>query len=360
MANDQMISFPPSMTPRPGEDVVYYKGQLKFKGKFLGYDVQDQPIVSTETGSARHLSDYISVRLADPHDRSGGCYSEAPPSTVVLEASVAERTKLQELLSRHIQPGPRYIDLIEEIWARGYEVFLVGGSVRDVLNGDDPNDVDLVSTIPFFFLASVAESMFGSLGFSRHAKNGFMSIGYNAGSRNRGDQGTLIDVKNFFSIAPGTDEAEFGSNIDFDHRMRDFSCNAIYYDPINNKFVDPCGHGIEDARQRVLNVVNDPSISNPIHRQAHIAMRMFKFMLRDYTPSEQCLRQIRDVYGPRMQGCKPDEIWKLYYRTVLAKTRENQRAEVFWSSKALIIESGFGDIWETFLQHKETEFRARK
>jgi len=352
--------LPPAITPRPGEEVVYYKGLLKFRGQFLGYDVQDQPIVTTENGSTRHLSDYISVRLANPYTRSGGCYSQAPSTMIFAKASAEEKGKLDGLLNRHIQPGPKYLDLIEEIWARGYEVFLVGGSVRDVLNGDEPNDVDLVSTIPFFFLESIARSMFGSLGYSRHAKNGFMSIGLNAGSRDRDAQGTLIDVKNFFSLAPGTDEAEFGSNLDFDHRMRDFSCNAIYYDPMNGLFVDPCGHGIVDARAKVLNIINDPNISHPIHRQAHIAMRMFKFMLRGYTPSELCLTLARQVYRPRMQGCRPDEIWKLFYRSVLAKTEESHRIEVFWQSKSLIVGAGFEDVWNEFLKHKETDFGARR
>lgn len=354
------VKLPPSMTPRPGEEIVFYRGTLKHEGKFHGYDIYDQPIVQNKSGSTWPLTDFLSVRLANPDaQRSLGCYEHLPDCTIIQAASAEEKNKIDRLLDRHIQPGPKYIDLIEEIWARGYEVFLVGGAVRDVLNGDEPNDVDLVSTIPFPFLSSIAESMFGPLGYSRSKKNGFMSIGQNAGHR-KGEKGTLIDIKNFFLVAPGTNDAQFGSDIHFDHRLRDFSCNSVYYDPINAVFVDPCGHGIEDARNKTLNMVNDPTLSHPIHRKVHIAMRMFKFMHREYVPSEECLAVVRATYEPMMEGCKPDEIWKLFYRTILGKVPEAQRAALFWSSKKLIIDAGFHDFWAVFLENKEVQFEVTK
>lgn len=350
------INIPPSMTPRPGEGVVYYRGKLKYTGIFHGYDMHDQPMVKNDSGSTTPLPDFLSVRLSDPNQRQLGCYSEIPDCSVVAKATEEEKAKLDLLLNQYIEPGPKYIDLIEEIWARGYEVFLVGGSVRDVLNGDQANDVDLVTTIPFSFLSSIAKSMFGPLGYSRHEKNGFMSIGHNARSNRIEERGTLIDVKNFFLHAPGTDDVEFGADMDFDHRLRDFSCNAVYYDPINYIFVDPCGFGINDARSKTLNIINDPSLSHPIHRKAHIAMRMFKFMLRSYNPSEECIEKIKTIYEPMMRGCKPGEIWHLYYRTILSKVAKEKRVETFWRSKQIIMEAGFNDMWESYIGIKENEY----
>lgn len=359
MLEDFKINIPSSMTPRPGERVIYYRANLKHQGTFHGYDVNDQSMVKNESGSTTHLRDFVSVRLANPNERNLGCYSQLPASSVIYSANDFEKTKLEKLLNQHIRPGPKYFDLIEEIWSRGYEVFLVGGSVRDVLNGDNPNDVDLVSTIPFFLLSSIAESMFGTLGFSRHSNNGFMSIGYNAGNKHA-EKGTLIDVKNFFSHAPGTEDAEFGANIEFDHRLRDFACNAVYFDPINSIFIDPSGHGIEDARNKRLNIVNDPSLSHPVHRKAHIAMRMFKFMHRDYSPSEECLEIIRTTYEPMMDACSPNEIWRLFYRSILGKAPEENRTEIFWYSKKMMIQSGFSDMWNKFLAPREDEFGDSK
>ncbi|UUV06538.1 hypothetical protein [Ruegeria sp. YS9] len=356
MTDSFQRAIPPSLTPRPGEDVVYYRGEIKYSGTFHGYDIYDQPIVkNSESGSTVPLNDVFSVRPANPGERLAGCYTRCSSQTVIQQASSEEKHKLDLLLNKHIEPGPKYIDLIEEIWQRGYEVFLVGGSVRDVLNGDQANDVDLVSTIPFYILSSIAEAMFGPGGWSRHEKNGFMSIGRNAGVR-KARKGTLIDVKNFFLQAPGTNDAQFGADLDYDHRLRDFSCNAVYYDPLNAVYVDPCGHGIEDAKKKILNVVNDPSLSHPVNRKAHIAMRMFKFMHRTYSPTEDCINTIREIYQPMMDGCKPDEIWNLFYRSILGKVPKEERGALFWESKTLIFETGFGEIWDTFIQHKEDEF----
>lgn len=359
MSIDPTVSIPPSITPRPGEKVIYYRGEMRFEGLFHGYDVNDQLMVKNESGSTTSLRDFVSVRLAEPHSRHISCYSQIPPNSVIMDASPDEKCKIDNLLNQYIRPGPRYFDLIEEIWGRGYEVFLVGGSVRDVLNGDDPNDVDLVSTIPFFFLSSIAESMFGPQGFSRHKKNGFMSIGLNAGNKSE-EKGTLIDVKNFFSHAPGTDYVEFGSDLNFDHRLRDFACNAVYYDPINSLFVDPCGRGIKDAKDKILNVVNDPTLSHPVHRKAHIAMRMFKFMHREYKPSEECLEKIRSTYEPMMDACTPGEIWRLFHRSILGKVPQERRSEVFWRSKTIMVDAGFDKMWDKFLQSQESRYRGSR
>lgn len=352
--------IPPSLTPRPGEEVVYYRGAIKYHGIFHGYDIYDQAVVKNrDSGSTLALTDVFAVRPRDPCNRMPSCHSRPAIETAISKASDQENIKFELLLTQYIEPGPRYIDLIEEIWLRGYEVFLVGGSVRDVINGDDANDVDLVSTIPFSILSSVAEAMFGPKGWSRHEKNGFMSIGLNAAST--GDRkGALIDVKNFFLQAPGTDDAQFGADLEYDHRLRDFSCNAIYYDPMNKVFVDPSGRGIKDAKDRVLNLVNDPTLSHPVNRKAHIPMRMFKFMHRQYKPSDECLNTIRRTYEPMMKACKPDEIWNLFYRSVLGKVPKDQRSALFWSSKQLITQNGFESMWASFLEHKEREFEPEK
>jgi hypothetical protein len=182
-----------------------------------------------------------------------------------------------------------------------------------------------------------------------------MSIGLNAGVRNA-RRGVLIDVKNLFLQAPGTDDAQFGADLDYDHRLRDFACNAVYYDPVNAIYIDPCGHGIEDARNRRLNVVNDPTLSHPVNRKAHIAMRMFKFIHRKYVPTDDCLRTVREIYEPMMSGCKPDEIWNLFFRSILGKVSKEEQAALFWKSKALIIDYGFEEMWSQFLAYKEKKF----
>jgi hypothetical protein len=69
MSAESQIIIPSSMTPRPGERVVYYRGEVKFKGTFHGYDVNDQLIVKNESGSTTPLRNFVCVRLATPNER---------------------------------------------------------------------------------------------------------------------------------------------------------------------------------------------------------------------------------------------------------------------------------------------------
>lgn len=354
MESIDSLKLPECPTPRPGEKVIYYRSDTRFEGTFHGYNTADQLLIRHSAGGITHLDNFMQVRLSTPTERSKGCWCRLPDCGKVEIAGAAEKEILGKLLESRIPPGPRYIDLINEIWARGYEVFLVGGSVRDALNGDNPNDVDLVSTMPFFFLESVVESMFGPSGYSRHYENGFMSVGLDAAKSAKGE--VKIDVKNFFLHAPGTQDAEFGADLGIDQRLRDFACNSIYYDPINCAFIDPCGIGIEDAKTKTLNVVNDPEFDHPIFRKAHIALRFFKFVHRGYKPSEECIKRMRDVYKPLLSAVGTSAIRALFFRTLINKVPDEHKAEEFWRLKTLMTEYEFDDVWDKHLKSLEHQF----
>ena len=49
----------------------------------------------------------------------------------------------------------------------------------------------------------------------------------------------------------------FTSSLDEDSKRRDFTCNAIYYDILNEKFIDP-RWGIEDIQNKILRFVGKP------------------------------------------------------------------------------------------------------
>ena len=57
-------------------------------------------------------------------------------------------------------PGPIYLELIEEVWNRGHEIFLVGGTVRDVVAGLRSQDVDLVTSLPLDRAEPLLASMY--------------------------------------------------------------------------------------------------------------------------------------------------------------------------------------------------------
>lgn len=54
-------------------------------------------------------------------------------------------------------------------------------------------------------------------------------------------------------------EVAFTKDMTLDARRRDFRCNAVYYDILRGKIVDPLG-GVEDIKNKVLTSADDPEI----------------------------------------------------------------------------------------------------
>lgn len=54
------------------------------------------------------------------------------------------------------------------------------------------------------------------------------------------------------------DEVRFTTSIEEDASRRDFTVNALYYDPLRGEILDPTGHGLKDLEEGVLSTVRDP------------------------------------------------------------------------------------------------------
>jgi hypothetical protein len=251
-----------------------------------------------------------------------------------------EREKLQRLLEQRIPPGPRYIDLVEEIWNRGYEIFLVGGTVRDIVCGGESHDIDLVTSMPLRHAVSVLTRMFRS-NPSIDEENGFVRLG---GPLK--DGAPFIDLKSFVFRQPGSSEAIFAGNIERDIKHRDFACNAIYYDPINDVLLDPSGAGLRTAEAKELAIVFDPEVRPPYFR-ATIAIRFIKFRTRGFTYSDTTAAEIRSTYLPELSAMKNSNILSFVRRQVLGKTPRELRAQVIHQMGEVFEELGAGELWRT-------------
>ncbi|MGA3097999.1 MAG: hypothetical protein ABSF25_16210 [Bryobacteraceae bacterium] len=141
------IRIPECPLPRPGERVVWYTEAFKRSGTYLGYGPGAKPIVHPDEGIDIHFDSFGELRLETPLERRGPLWCDLPLGCI-LRPRAEETEKLQKLLRRRIPPGPSYLEVIDEIWNRGFEVFLVGGTVRDVLGGGEAHDVDLVTSLP--------------------------------------------------------------------------------------------------------------------------------------------------------------------------------------------------------------------
>jgi len=145
--------------------------------------------------------------------------------------------------------------LMGQIHAHGFSVFVVGGAVRDVLDGHVPADWDLAtSATPDELRAVFPDAEY---------ENRFGTVGIPTGVAVR--EVTTFRTDGPSSDARRPDTVNFISSIHGDLARRDFTVNAMAFglegdergDPvINGAFVDPHG-GREDLEARVLRAVGN-------------------------------------------------------------------------------------------------------
>lgn len=331
------LRLPDPAIPRPGERVVWFTDALRRAGTYVGHGPNAVPIVRTEEDFTERLTTFDELRLEDPSTRTKPIWHRLGAGQIV-RPSPEETAKLHQLLRRRVPPGPSYFEVIEEIWHRGHETFLVGGTVRDVIAGGEAKDVDLVTSMPIERAAPMLARMFrGQPSIDSH--NGFVGLG------GRSRDGDNIDLKSFVFKEPGTEHAVFAGDFDRDVRHRDFACNAIYYDPINNAFIDPRGCGVKNAEERELVVVADPALRTPFHR-ATVVIRLAKFRVRGFTLTEETVEVIQSDFLPDLRVLRPGDIISYLRRQLLNKFPEEEHQQLVSSFGAALREIGGEEIWE--------------
>lgn len=121
----------------------------------------------------------------------------------------------------------------------GFEAYLVGGAVRDLLIGKTPKDFDIVTDAT----PSKIKKIFRN---SRIIGKRFRLVHIFFGSK-------IFEVSTFRSLADGTIGNTFGT-MDEDVQRRDFTINALYYDPIKEQIIDYVD-GVKDIRRKLIKSV---------------------------------------------------------------------------------------------------------
>lgn len=144
------------------------------------------------------------------------------------------------------------IEIVERLQKAGFKAYLVGGCVRDLLAGIHPKDYDIATNaLP----NEVKRKVWGSYVIGRRfrlvlVKRGeqqFEVATFRRGSKpedfTEGEEQPTGD--NFF----GTPEE--------DALRRDFTINALFYDPISDELID-FAKGMVDIEGRTLRMIGDP------------------------------------------------------------------------------------------------------
>lgn len=213
------------------------------------------------------------------------------------------------------------IKVCEVLQSKGYEAYIVGGAVRDLIVGMEPKDFDVATNAtpeqirPLFRRAHIIGRRFQLV----HVVFGQ----------------EIIETSTFrapASIEQETDEHGrilrdnvFGTQ-EQDAERRDFTMNALFYDPSSEVVIDYHG-GVPDLQKRIVRMIGDPAVryredpvrmlramrfcaklnatmdpatSEPVREMASLidnvpASRLFDEMLKLLTCGHalDCLRQLR-------------------------------------------------------------------
>jgi poly(A) polymerase len=237
----------------------------------------------------------------------------------------------------HIDPGlvdERALQVVQTLQDKGFEAYIVGGAVRDLLLGLRPKDFDVATNAT----PEQVKSLFRRA-FIIGRRFRIVHVVYG-----RGREHEVIEVSTFRAYLDnaaaetvhGNERTAKGELSRMQHAVdasgrvlrdnvwgpqeedaarRDFTVNALYYNPRTQEVID-YHKGFEDAGKRVLRMIGDPVVryrEDPVRMvrairfSAKLAALGFKLEARTATPIRKSLDLLAEVPQSRMF----DEMLKL-------------------------------------------------
>lgn len=217
---------------------------------------------------------------------------------------------------RHEQISRNAVGVVDRLQKAGYQAYLVGGCVRDLLLGLEPKDFDVATS-------ATPEQVRAEFRNARVIGRRFKLVHVHFGRE-------IIEVATFRTNHPqGEDDEDshlaarnesgrilrdnvYGSQED-DAQRRDFTINALYYDPASERILD-YAHGMHDIRNRLVRLIGDPTQryqEDPVRmlRAVRFAAKLdFDIEKHSAAPIRQLAHLLNDIPASRLF----DEVLKLF------------------------------------------------
>lgn len=139
------------------------------------------------------------------------------------------------------------VSILARLNEAGHESYLVGGCIRDLIRNMEPKDWDITTSatpeeIQSLFPDSFYTNTYGTVG----VKTETLSI----------VEITPFRTESGYTDGRRPDSVVFSKNIEDDLKRRDFTINAIAFNPVTNSLVDPFG-GIKDIQDSLIKAVGE-------------------------------------------------------------------------------------------------------
>ncbi len=162
---------------------------------------------------------------------------------------------MEERYNIHINLSDAARTCIETLEKAGFEAFAVGGCVRDSILGLEPADFDIATNA----LPSVTEEIFARAGnktFNVGKKHGTISVLFEEGGDSETVEVTTYRADGDYLDSRHPEEVQFLRTIEEDLARRDFTMNAIAFNP-RVGIVAPYD-GLRDIENKIIRCVGDP------------------------------------------------------------------------------------------------------
>jgi poly(A) polymerase len=148
------------------------------------------------------------------------------------------------------------LSVLYQLHTAGYQAFLVGGGVRDVLLGRIPKDFDVVTNARPEQVKSLFRNcrLIGRRFVLAHVRisKEIVEVATFRAHHNKGGGGAMEEGRI-------VRDNVYGNNIDDDARRRDFTINALYYDISDFSLLD-YANSLADLQAGIIRLMGDPRL----------------------------------------------------------------------------------------------------
>ncbi len=145
--------------------------------------------------------------------------------------------------------------LVKRLQQLGYESYLVGGYVRDIMLGLEPKDIDIATAAPPEKVIEMARQ--SGLKVIEQTENEIKNKVVRVVVQNDAFEITTFRKESNYKDGRRPSQVSLATSAFEDAKRRDFTFNALYFDPQDKRVIDFFG-GLSDLENKILRFVGEP------------------------------------------------------------------------------------------------------